>query len=83
MTPQNQVEKTLSSPFITKNQIVLGEWRDHPVDKPDDQKEHKITSSRKNLVQRVQHFKLHSQMENFFTKIYKTGKSLMMMKSII
>ena len=26
MTLQNQVEKTLSSPFRTKNQTVLGEW---------------------------------------------------------
>ena len=29
MTPQNQVEKTLSSPFRTKNQTVLGEWIDY------------------------------------------------------
>ena len=29
MTPQNQVEKTLSSPFRTKSQIVLGEWIDY------------------------------------------------------
>ena len=29
MTPQNQVEKTLSSPFRTKNQIVLSEWIDY------------------------------------------------------
>ena len=29
MTLQNQVEKTLSSPFRTKNQTVLGEWIDY------------------------------------------------------
>ena len=29
MTIQNQVEKTLSSPFRTKNQTVLGEWIDY------------------------------------------------------
>ena len=29
MTPQNQVEKTFSSPFRTENQIVLGEWIDY------------------------------------------------------
>ena len=29
MTSQNQVEKTLSSPFRTKNQTVLGEWIDY------------------------------------------------------
>ena len=29
MTPLNQVEKTLSCPFRTKNQTVLGEWIDY------------------------------------------------------
>ena len=29
MTLKNQVEKTLSSPFRTKNQIVLGDWIDY------------------------------------------------------
>ena len=29
MTLQNQVEKTLSSPFRTRNQIVLDEWIDY------------------------------------------------------
>ena len=29
MTPQNQVENPLSSPFRTKNQTVLGEWIDY------------------------------------------------------
>ena len=29
MTPKNKVEKTLSSPFRTKNQIVLGDWIDY------------------------------------------------------
>ena len=29
MTPQNQVENSLSSPFRTKNQTVLGEWIDY------------------------------------------------------
>ena len=29
MTLQNQVKKTLSSPFRTKNQTVLGEWIDY------------------------------------------------------
>ena len=29
MTLKNQVEKTLSSPFRTKNQTVLGEWIDY------------------------------------------------------
>ena len=29
MTLQNKVEKTLSSPFRTKNQFVLGEWIDY------------------------------------------------------
>ena len=29
MTLQNQVEKTLSAPFRTKNQIVLAEWIDY------------------------------------------------------